>query len=361
MKEIYTSKGQRPDLAGQVLLSQAVTKGYAFPKLFPIIVQTEKSGSIAHAPVGMTAEQGVEGRANGAALADGELKTIDHAWAVARLEGRAKIYASEVPGFGDIAAADAFGAEDAGRKAFNKAENKSTALVFSAARRAAATTLADHAVVKTLQQRAKAVRKYGKAYLVMTDEAWLTFCEIPEIRTRLTQSSNAVGDLAYMAMEDAKVMQAVSTYMKLAGVILIDSEIVGAGYDNYVAVVGLREEAFAGAGNAVMAVKRAATYAVAMFYIPDDANKDQPFSMASFDEPKEKCNYYDAEGFYSLDELHTSAVQVCSFAASYTEYGIGDAYRAAPAGAPAPRAAKEKEPTLPLGGDKKVPPAYETK
>ena len=66
---------------------------------------------------------------------------------------------------------------------------------------------------------------------------------------------------------------------------------------------------------------------------------------------------------YSLNELHSAAVQVCTFAASYTEYGIGDAYRAAPAGAPAPRGKKgdKEDPTLPLGGDKKDPPADETK
>jgi len=344
LEEYFTQQGPRPDLAGQVVISQAVTNGYAFPKLFPIIIQSEKAGTMAHAPVGMTTQQGVEGRANSDALEDGALAPIDHPWSVSRLEGRSKIYSSDVPGFGDMAAADGFGGEDAGRKAWNKAENKAAALVFSAARIAAKTTLADHAVIRTLQQKAKAVRKYGKAYLVMTDTAWLAFCDIPEIRARLEKSSNAVGDLGYMALADPKVMQAVSTYVKFEGVILIDSEIVGNGYDNFVAVVGLRSEAFAGGGNAVMTAKRAATYGAAMFYIPKQANQEQPFAMSSFPDRIKKCSYYDAEGFYSLEELHTAAVVVCEFAASYTEFSDS-----APKGAPRAARGKAGAPVLPLG------------
>lgn len=322
MQELYTQDGARPDLAATVTLSQAVTGGYAFPKLFPIIIVNERSGPFTHAPVGATSSQGTEGRANGAALAAGELAPVEGEFSVTRLEGRAIIYATDVVGFGGIASADGAGGEDAGRRAWNKAEAKCAAQLFSAARQAAATTLADHAVVKTLQQQAKAVRKYGKAYLVMTDNAWLSFCDIPEIRERLEKSSNAVGDLAYMALSDPKVAEAVSTYMKLSGVILIDSDIVGTDYDGFVAVVGLRPEAFAGAAQAMMTAKRSATYGVGFFHIPKEANQQQPFALSSYPVKKEKCNYYDAEGWYQLKELHTEAVRVCEFAATYTERSV---------------------------------------
>lgn len=322
MPDNYTQRGPRPDLASLVKISTLSQRGYAFTKLFPIVVMTEKGGTFSHAPVGMTTAKGQKGRANGAAISSTEKKSETATWTPTRLEGRTKIYENEVKGFGGIEIADQFGGEDAGRKAFNQAEADAAAAFYTAARIAAAAELTDHLVVKKLQQAAISVRKYGKPYLVMTSNAFLTFCEIPEIRVRSYAALGGTGNLAFLALEDEALMAALGRLIKFQGIILFDSELVGTDYDGYIGVVGLREETQAGGTRALMAAKSAATYGLSMFYQPDASSSDMPFAVSSHDNRDDKVNIYDAEAEFCLQELHTAAVTLTKFAAAYTEFTV---------------------------------------
>lgn len=321
MPDNYTQRGLRPDLAQRIKLTTLNMLGYAFPKLFPICVMQEKGGTFSFAPVGATTAKGQKARANGAAITSTEVKSGSDTWTPARLEGRALIYENEVKGLGGIESADAFGGEEAGRKAFNSAECDAIAASFSAARIAAAVELADHEVVKVLQQQAIAIRRYGKAYLVMTSNAFLKFCEIPEIRVRSFAALGGTGNLAFLALEDSAFLTSLGRLIKFNGIILFDSEVVGTDYDEYVGVVGLREEALTGGQPAIMTAKRAATYALSFFYQPDEASADTPFKVSSADDRvTNKANVYDAEAEFCLKELHAGALKLTKFAGAYTEY-----------------------------------------
>lgn len=319
---LYTQRGPRPDLAALGALSQMDLKGYGFMKLFPLIIVNEKAGTFSFAPKGLTATKGQAGRAKTDAISVETLAPVDVEYSVSALEGRAKIYTRDVPGLGGIAFADQLGGENCCRQAWNKAEATAASTVFTAGRMNAATELADHAVIKGLQQAAKSVRGYGKPYLVMSTNGFLTFCDIPEIRQKLDKSSLATGDLGFMALSDPRVAQTLSTLMMMQGVILFDSDIVGDTYDNFIAVVSLREEAFAGGMAALGVAQRAAIYGATFMYIPKGAQGDTPFMVSSSDNTDGKYNLYDAEAHYDIEEVHTGAVAVRKFAATYTEYTV---------------------------------------
>ena len=269
-------KADRPDLAAIGSISQLDVKGYAFPKIFPLMPVTEKSGTMTVAPAGLTASKGTKARANGTALSGTAISMVDVNWSVSRYEGRGKLYEDDGAAYASAEAADNAGAELSQRLAWNKVEDDAFAKVFNATRYAAATTLTDHSVVKILQQKAKSLRKYGKPTLVMTTNAWLDFCEIPEIRYRLEKLAGAANDTGFIMTDIEKVRAAVSTFMGFNDIVLFDSEIVGTSYDDCVAVIGLRPEAN---GNAVSTAKSKATYGWTPVYIPEDAPADKPFDM----------------------------------------------------------------------------------
>ena len=307
----------RPDLAAIGSISQLDVKGYAFPKIFPLMPVTEHSGMITVAPAGLTASKGTKGRANGTALSGSTITPVDVNWAVYRYEGRGKLYENDGAAYASAEAADNAGAEEAQRLAWNKVEDGAFAKVFNATRYAAASTLTDHSVVKILQQKAKSLRKYGKPTLVMTTNAWLDFCEIPEIRYRLEKLAGAGNDTGFIMTDIEKVRAAVSTFMGFNDVVLFDSEIVGTSYDDCVAVMGLRPEA---KDNAVNVAKSKATYGWTPVYIPEGAPADKPFDMRSWYDDDNKCNVYDAEAYLEPIEALSGAVAMCKFDSAYTEY-----------------------------------------
>lgn len=319
--EYYTIDGERPDLAQLVKLSQMLgVGGYAFPKIFPMIITAETSGDYSYAPVLMTAASGQAGRENDAEITDTEIKSSTLAWATARLEGRHKIYENEVKGLGGIESADEMGGEESGRKAMNTAEKAANTLVF-ASRIGTATTLTDQKVLATLKTKALSLRKYGKPYLVMSTNAYMTFTGIPEIDRKFVAGLKGLGDVGFLTASDTAALKVVAGLIAFEGIILFDSDVVGTTYDDYIAVIALRPEAFGSAENAYKAGKRRAMYGLTHLYLPDGADKDMPFRISSAADRKNKVNYYDAEGRYCLSEMHGDAVEVCKFASKYTPLG----------------------------------------
>ena len=318
-------KADRPDLAAIGSISQLDVKGYAFPKIFPVMPVAEKSGTMTVAPAGLTSGKGTKGRANGTALSATDITMVDVDWSVSRYEGRGRLYEDDGAAYASAEAADQAGAELSQRLAWNKAEDDAFKAVFTAARKAAATELADHKVVKTLQQKAKALRKYGKPTLVMTTNAWLDFVEIPEIRYRLVKLAGVQNDAGFILTDLDKVRAAVSTFLGFNDIVLFDSELVGTDYDTCVAVIGLRPEA---AGNVAYAAKSKALYGWTAVYIPEDAAADKPFDMRTWYDDAGKANVYDAEAFLGVVEVFGSnaegkpgsAVEMCVFAEVYSEF-----------------------------------------
>ncbi len=310
-------RADRPDLAAIGSISQLDVKGYAFPKIFPLMPVTEKSGTMTVAPAGLTASKGTKGRANGSELGGTAISMVDVDWSASRYEGRGKLYENDGAAYASAEAADQAGAELSQRLAWNKVEDDAFKAVFTAVRAAAATELVDHSVVKILQQKAKSLRKYGKPTLVMTTNAWLDFCEIPEIRYRLEKLAGASNDTGFIMTDIEKVRAAVSTFLGFNDIVLFDSEIVGTSYDTNIAVIGLRPTA---AGNVAAVAKSMATYGWTCAYIPEDAAADKPFDMRAWYDDAEKCNVYDAEANLGVTEAFSDAVAMCKFDEAYTEY-----------------------------------------
>ena len=314
-----TRTEDRPDLALLGSISQLDVMGYAFPKLFPVIKVSEKGGTITVASANLTNSKGTKGRANGTALSATTLAGTDTTFAAARYEGRGMLYENDGAAFDDEKAADEAGALLSQRLAWNKVEDDAFQIVFTAARKSAATELADQSVVKILQQKAKSIRAFGKATLVMTTNTWLDFCDIPEIRARFAALGIAGQDIGYILNDPAKVMGALSTFMKFdGGVVLFDSDIVDTEgtYDGIVMVMATRPEAKSAP---IQTIKTKATYGYTAIYIPEDASDaDKPFDMRSFYSDTDKANVYDAEAFLNVVQAHSSAVVPTKLAAAYT-------------------------------------------
>ncbi len=314
-----TRTEDRPDLALLGSISQLDVMGYAFPKLFPVIKVSEKGGTITVASANLTNSKGTKGRSNGTALSATTLTGTDTTYSAARYEGRGMLYENDGAAFDDEKAADEAGALLSQRLAWNKVEDDAFQIVFTAARKSAATELADQSVVKILQQKAKSIRAFGKATLVMTTNTWLDFCEIPEIRARFAALGIAGQDIGYILNDPAKVMGALSTFMKFdGGVVLFDSDIVDTEgtYDGIVMVMATRPEAKSAP---IQTIKTKATYGYTAIYIPEDASDaDKPFDMRSFYSDTDKANVYDAEAFLNVVQAHGSAVVPTKLAAAYT-------------------------------------------
>lgn len=334
---LYVQDMERPDLRTFAKMTQDDLRGYAFSKIFPVITIREKGGKIWVAPKDVTATRGTKNRTNGSALTATDIKTVEVAYTADRFEGRGLIYESEMHGFADENAAAQAGACDAGRKVLNSMEYDVAGKVFTSTRITAKTVLTDHATIKALQVAAKSIRSYGKAALYMSDNAFLKMCDIPEIRRKLELGAKVTGDIAYLALNDEKVLATVSTLLGFHAIAIFDSDVVGTTYDNYIAVVAIRPEAFGQTGDAVRSIaKTRAMFGAMMVWVPADAPSDEPFTMSQSADRTAKANYFDAEGwavakpFFSeaansgdstlLDE--NAGCVVCQFADSYTEYAV---------------------------------------
>ena len=313
--------GDRPDLAAIGALSQLDVKGYAFPKIFPIFTVGEKAGQISVAPAGLTESKGSKGRSNGSALSPSDITPVDVSWSVTRYEGRGRLFEDDGAAYASAEAADKAGAELSQRLAWNYVESDAFAKVFTAARKSGATELSDHAVVKTLQKKAKALRKYGRPALVMTINTWYDFVEIPEIRWRLEKFAGAGNDIGFLATDTDKVLSAVSTLLSFDQIILFDGDIVDAGgtYDGCIAVMGLRRIE---AGDVLNSIKSRATYGWCPVYLPDTADGEHPFDMRTWYDDENKASIYDSEAFIGIVEALSGAVAMTKLAASYSEYGV---------------------------------------
>lgn len=333
---MYVQDAERPDLRSFAKLTQADLKGYAFAKIFPVIVTNERGGSIWVAPKNLQNQKGQVNRTDGSSITTDTLTPVEVSYTTKRIEGRGRIWEREMHSFSDENAAAQAGASDAGRRALNAMEDEAVKAVFTSVRTTAKTTLADHQVIKGLQVAAKKVRAYGKAGLVMSDAAFLKFCDIPEIRRRLEMSMKATGDIAYLALNDEKVLQTVSTLLGFHAIAIFDSDIVGSAYDNYVAVVAIRPEAFGQTPDMVRSIaKTRAMFGAMIVWVPAGAPSDEPFIMSQSSDKNEKCNYFDAEGSVipknfvaavagspSTTLTENGGALVCEFAESYTEYAV---------------------------------------
>jgi hypothetical protein len=312
--------GDRPDLAAIGSTSQLDVKGYAFPKIFPLLAVTEKGGTMTVAKAGLTNAKGTKGRANGTELKAEDAGTVDVNWTAVRYEGRGRLYENDASAYASAEAADAAGAELAQRLAWNIVEDDAFNTVFSASRIEGATELPDKGVIKSLQKTARSLRKFGRATLVMTTNAWDDFVTIPEIRHHLQALAGAGSDIGFIMTDIEKVRAAVSTFLSFDNIILFDSDIVGTDADSMVAVIGLRS-ALPGQNISELA-KTKAVYGFTPVYIPEGAPADKPFDMYAWYDKKSKANVYDAEAYLGVKEAFADAVVVHKFAESYSEFPV---------------------------------------
>jgi hypothetical protein len=312
--------GDRPELAAIGSTSQLDVLGYAFPKIFPLLGVTEKSGTMSVAGTTLTNAQGTKDRADGTKLTGTKVAGVDVPWAAGRVEGRALMYEKDAAAYSSADAADKAGAEVSQRLAWNVVENTAFTKVFTAARASGASELADRAVIKTIQRAGKAVRAYGKPALVMTTNAWQDFINIPEVKWHLAGLAGAAHDIGFILSDVEKVRAAVSTFIGFDQIILFDSDIVGTDHDDKVAVIGLRRPS---AGEDVIQLaKTKALYGFATVYIPEDAPADKPFDMRTWYDDDNKANVYDSEAYLGLSEAFADAVKLCKFAAEYSDYPV---------------------------------------
>ena len=319
-----TMTGPRPDLVLAARQSQADMGGYAFTQIFPVLPTTERAGDFSHAPANLpnTTTNVEVARANGAALTASELKTSDFAWTTARLEARSVVYDNEVPGFGGIEKADSAGGIDCVRRAFNKVEVAAYSTLFTVARIAAATELADQQIVNLFSKAAIAVRPYGQPYLVCTTNGLLKLLQIPEVRKAMFGSFTAAQVMNMLTGTDKElILSKLSPLLSMKGIVIFDSDIVtSVASDDCIAIVALRPEAFKGADSLLRTAKEKAVYGFTAIYIPAGASADMPFGVSATADGTLKANFYDAESRYSVNEINAAGQKVFKMLADIADY-----------------------------------------
>lgn len=323
----YTTKGPRPDLLLEGIASQEALSGYAFPKLFHVVAQSEKGGTFSYALANGRGEAGVVARANGTELVAAAIAMETASYGVIRYEGRAAMYEDDVKRAGGIANADRQGGRKCVRKAFNSIEAAAIATFYSSDRCSAAVELANGTVIQQLSDAADEVVEYGIPYLVCTTKSIKTLAKIPEVRAWCSGPAYPQGIGNLLTVGGEKLAEAIGSVIGLGGVIVFDSAVVGATYDGFVGIVGLQKEAVDNPAEAIMVAKDRPVYGVLAIYKPEDATA--LLDVSSFDDPTEKRNVYDAEAQLAILELHGTdkaetpdplkgAVRVFDFASEYT-------------------------------------------
>lgn len=302
--QMYVQDAERPDLRPFAKMTQEDMRGYAFGKVFPVIFVRGKGGKIYVAGKNLTNGQGTKGRSDGTSLSGTALATVEVSYSTGRVEGRGKIYEHEMHGYSSQEAAEQNGATLAGRLVLNTVEKDAMAVIFSSARISGATSGTAKGILKELHNAAKSVRAYGKPWLVCSDQAFLDLCGLSKIEDRLATATKASGDIGFMALQDEKVLQTISTLLYFNGIAVYDSDIVGDTYDGYVAVVAVQPETIGASSDQVLTVAKTKAMAGATIVcLPEDAPAGEPFTLSTAADRDNKCNLFDAEGWLQIKEF----------------------------------------------------------
>ena len=290
----------RPDLAEG--LTREVLVGnvdYISGEILPAINVTEVANTFSAAQV-VTAAAVVD-RAAGAALAATRVSTKDVQYNCVKTENRAFVNERDIKNFGGPLPATAAAARVAGQAVIKAVEAASAALVFSAARYAAATTLDDVNPFSSLGIAAKKVKHYGKAALVASESWMAEFIKMPNVMESLRQF---YGDKVFALLQGDinTIATGLGVVLGVSNILVGDDEFWNiSGKDDAAAVIALRPEMQT---DALMTAKALPVWGATMTFLPDAAKASNPFFVDTVYLAASKENAVDVTAFLDPVEIN---------------------------------------------------------
>ena len=312
----------RPDLA--VGIEANVLGGAAkmlAPRLFPRFRVAERGGTIAAAK--LSVGTGVKNRTQGQALTAGRDTAKDVTYAVDRYEGRTVLDDRDVKDHGGVEPAVAAAARVSAYAALKLHEQAAAALLFSATRYAAATSIVAATPFDAIARAAQSVKRYGRPKLVCS-ESWLSdFVKIEGVAKYLLElyGHGVIGGIV-AGLPDA--LKAAGAAFGVTEVLVGDDDFWavaggsgGSAYDytNAAAVVALRDDEMK--ADVVSTVKALPCYGFEPVFLPEtDSTLDFPFEIETTFLPDAKDSAVDASLYAVPKEINGEAAKLVKLPAA---------------------------------------------
>lgn len=280
-------------------------------KLFPWLGTTEKGGKTTFAKD--VQATGTTNRAAGVALVGTRGAGKEVTWGCDRYEGRVCLTDDEVLGYGTIENAIVASANGAAYGAIKNIEKAAAAKVFTAANYTAALTMAADDPFSAIAKAATTVKKYGKPTLVCSEDWFIRFCGLPEVRKVLV---SLYGEKIIL-----QVQSGIPEAVKACGIAFGVKEVL-IGDDAFwsvenktdaAAVVGLRDEA---QQNPLSTAKTHPTFGVAQILIPQGGDLAHSIEIETAYDSNTKDNITDATAMLSLTVINGEAVKLVKLPAT---------------------------------------------
>lgn len=304
----------RPDVAvGLTLTAMRGAARYIGHLIFPTWGTTETGGtvSVAQNLVGSA----TEARAHNATLTGTHVAAADVTYACVKIEDRATLDEKDVKNHGGEDKAILAGARTAGRGVMFKAEARSAAKVFTAARYEAAATIDARAPWKSLAIAAQAVKDFGDPVLACS-ENWLNdFLAIPMVGLKLR---GQFGEQIMMEIvsNTERAMQALGIAFGVKRVLIGDDRAWKiAGKTDAAAVVALRADQQA---DPLGIAKELPCYGLGPTFLPDVNAADAPFSIDTGYLVGSKTNVVDATTQFAPVECNAAGAVLIKLPAELT-------------------------------------------
>lgn len=312
----------RPDLA--VGIEANVLGGAAkmiAPRLFPRFRVAERGGQIAVA-VSSTGT-GVKNRTQGNALTGGRNTSADITYAVDKFEARTKLDERDAKDHGGVEPAVAAAARVSAYAALKLHEDAAAALLFSATRYAAATSIVAATPFDAIARAAQAVKRYGRPKLVCS-ETWLAdFVKIETVAKYLLELYGH-GVIAGVVAGLPDALKAAGAAFGVTEILVGDDDFwavsggTGASaydYTDAAAVVALRDDEMK--SDVVSTIKSLPTYGFEPVFLPEaDSTLDFPFEIETTYLPDTKDSAVDATLYAVPKEANAGAAKLVKLPAA---------------------------------------------
>jgi hypothetical protein len=304
MEAYQTQDGVRPDLAA---LETNPVIGYIGQKAYPIVNSTEKTGSIYYTAI--TSDSAAQaGLSRGTALTTVRLTESVATFSCTSLEKRYGVPRDEVKQMGGIEKADKLG---------GMASKRSVQRALETALAAQLQTVGSHqtgafvtgSFISGAQTALNAIRRFpGLRALMLGKSAFHGIMSLTEVKNMFSLAALAIGGTSAEAILAGRPE---ALKMLLAGIVGVDEVLVGDddhwGVDVGSGGIGCNAVFLALPGADEFSHKLDPVLGKCVQYLPDGL---QPYVVESHYDINLKENIYDAEAWYSIEELNPTAAYV---------------------------------------------------
>lgn len=308
---IFTTERQdAPELAAKLALSNPPAYT-TFQKVLPLAAVREKAGTLTFMRKADLSATGAatENRTETTALDEEAVATGSVEYTLGLFEKRAYVPEREESNYGTADNVKNAGGTTLSAKFFASLERKFVTYLTTA--KASATAITAGNIVSTIQEAVDDVFVYGEPVLILTRKALRALRKSAEIKELLFATGKAANQISYILGTPDAFRVALADLLEIAEVIVADSNIWGATYDNQIFVTARRSDMLGKPLDTIDTIK-AAPCAGFIPYVALQGVAADPYLCAritTWFDNKMKRNELDADGNLAMVCLDADAVK----------------------------------------------------